>query len=834
MEVFERLGQFYLGTPYDLKTGTRGEGLILYDSKDLTTHAFCVGMTGSGKTGLCITLLEEAAIDGIPSIVIDPKGDMGNLLLTFPELNEEDFRPWVSSDEARRSGLSVDEYAKNQAALWRKGLADWGQDGGRISRLRDAAAFTLFTPGSESGVPISVVSSFAAPPVSLREDAEFLRDRISSTATSLLGLLGIDADPLQSREHVLIANILETAWSQGQDLDLAGLIQAIQTPPMTRVGVFEVDAFYPKSERFKLALSLNNLLAAPGFEAWLTGEPLDVDRLLYTEDGRPRVSVISVAHLSDAERMFFVSLLLNETVGWIRSRPGAQGLRAILYMDEIFGFVPPVAEPPSKKPLLTLLKQARAFGLGVVLATQNPVDVDYKGLSNMGTWFLGRLQTERDRARLLDGLEGLAASSSGFDRSTIEATLAGLGKRVFLMHNVHEDEPVVFHTRWAMSYLRGPMTRAEIARLTAPWKAAQAPAPASPAADEVEVGRVPGLGGHADGTPAGVGTASAAQVQERDAGIPPVLPPSVLQKFLPVATGGPEGARLTYRPQVLGMANVHYFDRRLGVEHSEEVALLADLLDHGPGADWRESEEVSLSQGELEQAPREGVVFHPVPGGTVNDASPRAWERGLVDALYRSRQLSLLKSPSLGEVSRPRESERDFRIRLAEGFREARDEATEQLREKYAARVERLEERIRRAQQAVGREREQARQQQVQAVISVGATILGSFLGRKRLGSSTLGRATTAARGYGRAAQEAQDVARAEASVEALVAQLDELQQEFETEVDKLSSRLDHRAEELDTVVLKPLKRDVEARLTVLAWRPFWQTSDGRLLPAGP
>jgi hypothetical protein len=465
-EQFEKLGAFYLGRPYDPVKKVAEPGLILYDSKDLVTHAVCVGMTGSGKTGLCISLLEEAALDGVPSIAIDPKGDLTNLMLTFPELRPEDFRPWINEDDARAKSLSPDEYAAHQAKLWRDGLASWGQDGERIRRLKDAADFAIYTPGSSAGIPISIISSFAAPAQAIRGDSELLRDRVTTTASSLLGLLGLAADPIQSREHILIANLLTAAWSAGEDLDLAALIARTQKPPMARVGALDLESFYPAKEREQLAVKMNNLLASPGFNAWLEGVPLDVGQLLRTESGKPRVAIISIAHLSESERMFFVSLLLNQVLDWVRAQSGTTSLRAVLYMDEIFGYFPPVAEPPSKRPLLTLLKQARAFGLGVVLATQNPVDLDYKGLANTGTWFLGRLQTERDKARVLEGLESVSASSHArFDKVEMDALLSGLSQRIFLMNHVHEDAPVVFQSRWAMSYLRGPLTRDQIKKL---------------------------------------------------------------------------------------------------------------------------------------------------------------------------------------------------------------------------------------------------------------------------------------------------------------------------------------------------------------------------------
>ena len=492
---YEKLGLFYLGRPYDLAAKQKKDGLVLYDSRDLVTHAVCVGMTGSGKTGLCLSLLEEAAIDGIPALIIDPKGDLGDLLLTFPDLSPAEFRPWINEEDARRKGVEPDAFASTEAERWSTGLSSWQQDGARIKRLRDAADMVIYTPGSEAGIPVSVLRSFSAPPRSIRDDAELMRDRVSATATSLLGLIGIDADPIRSREHILIATILNAAWCEGKSLDIAALIQQIQTPPVTRIGVLELEAFYPSKDRFGLAMALNNLLAAPGFSVWMDGEPLDIQHLLYTPAGKPRLAIFSIAHLNDAERMFFVSLLLNQALGWMRTQSGTTSLRALIYMDEIFGYLPPVANPPSKMAMLTLLKQARAFGVGMVLVTQNPVDIDYKALSNAGTWFVGRLQTERDQMRVLDGLEGASANGgAAFDRQAMGRLLSALGNRVFLMHNVHEDAPEVFESRWAMSYLRGPLTRSQIKILMDPRRAEFAggggAAPDPPSADLQAAGRV--------------------------------------------------------------------------------------------------------------------------------------------------------------------------------------------------------------------------------------------------------------------------------------------------------------------------------------------------------
>ena len=497
MHDFEKLGLFYLGKTYDLKHRKVTSELLLYESKHLTTHAVCVGMTGSGKTGLGIGLLEEAAIDGIPVIAIDPKGDLSNLLLGFPELRPEDFLPWVDADEAGRRGQTVEQFAAKTADQWKEGLAAWGEDGARIARMRNAVDLAIYTPGSSAGLSLTVLRSFDAPPPALVSQAELYRERIASAVSGLLALLGITADPISSREHILLSNILDQAWRTGQDLDMASLIHAVQSPALQKVGVMDIETFFPAKDRFALAMKINNLLASPGFAGWLEGDALDVGSLLYTPDGKPKLSVVSIAHLSDNERMFFITILLNEVLAWVRTQPGTSSLRAVLYMDEIFGYFPPTANPPSKMPMLTLLKQARAFGLGVVLATQNPVDLDYKGLSNAGTWFLGRLQTSRDKDRVLEGLEGAStAAGHAFDRKKMDEILSGLGSRVFVMNNVHEDQPVVFQTRWTLSYLRGPLTREQIQTLMAPRKQASAPglakqgstsAEATPAHGRIEI-----------------------------------------------------------------------------------------------------------------------------------------------------------------------------------------------------------------------------------------------------------------------------------------------------------------------------------------------------------
>lgn len=811
-EDFEKLGVFYLGRPYDLVAKQPKPGWLLYDSKDLVTHAVCVGMTGSGKTGLCLSLLEEAAIDNIPAIIIDPKGDLGNLMLTFPSLKGEDFQPWINEDDARKKGMSPADFAKSQAELWAKGLGDWQQDGARIQRFRDAAEVAIYTPGSNAGLPVSILKSFAAPAADVREDGELFRERISTTVTSLLGLLDIEADPIQSREHILLSTIFDHIWRKEEDLDLAMLIQAIQSPPVSKIGVMDVDSFFPSKDRFALAMKLNNLLAAPGFQAWLEGEALDIQQLLYTTVGKPRLAIFSISHLNDAERMFFVTLLLSQMVGWMRAQSGTTSLRALLYMDEIFGYFPPVANPPSKLPLMTLLKQARAFGLGVVLATQNPVDLDYKGLANTGTWFIGRLQTERDKARVLEGLEGASASSGAkFDKARMEQTLSGLGSRIFLMNNVHEDEPVVFETRWCLSYLRGPLTRTQIKILMEPIKdKTNLPLPSDQILCEQEAfGNQPLLQSGR-----------------------PLLPPGVPQQFVPIRNAKASDAVLVYQPMVLGAAEIRFVDNKANIDLSQDMTAITPITEGIIAVDWDNSMEARMDLSDMEEQPAEESLFANLPGAAGKPKSYEDFNKGFTGWLYRTQKLEIFKSPSTKEVSKPGESERDFRVRLQQSGREQRDKGAESLRQKYAPKITALHDRIRRAEQAKERQQAESRSSQVQAAISVGASILGAFLGRKTISATNIGRATTAIRGAGRAIKESQDVGRAEENVEALQQQLADLEDQFKSESERLAAATDPLNEKFESIAIRPTKSNIVVKLVALAWTPYWRDSRGTLTQA--
>jgi hypothetical protein len=832
---FEKLGVFYLGRRYNLQQNSVEPELVLYDSRDLLTHAVCIGMTGSGKTGLCLDLIEEAAIDSIPVIAIDPKGDIGNIMLTFPALDAASFQPWVDTDEARREALSPEQFAAKQADKWKTGLAQWDQPAQRIQRLKDAAEFAIYTPGASYGIPVSVVRSFAAPPPEVANDGDSLRERVASTASSLLGLLGIAADPLRSREHILLANILQSTWLEGKDLTLPALIQLIQKPPFNQVGALDLDVFYPVADRFELAMLLNNLLASPGFSGWTQGQSLDIDALLYTPEGKPRVSVFSISHLDDAQRMFFVSLLLNHLLAWMRTQSGTASLRAIFYMDEIFGYFPPTANPPSKTPLLTLMKQARAFGLGCVLATQNPVDIDYKGLSNAGTWFIGRLQTERDKLRVLDGLEGAASNAGGgFDRASMDKLLSQLRPRVFMMNNVHQPQPVIFETRWSLSYLKGPLSRDDIKRLMAEKGNAyrqttgNAAAPQAVASPEI-AGQV------APAKLNGVPAAAASNPKPAAASNRPLLSPGVKEYFLPVRVALPAGASVIYRPKIYAAGNVRFVDAKSSTDTTLQYSLLADSPPMGmPAPDWDNAPPAKVWMEQLQDQPQDAASFAPLIGAMNDEKSYTAWSKQFVTWLYNSKKLTLFKSEATGEFSKPRETERDFRIRLGQAARESRDEAAARLKERYAPKLSALEDRLRRAQQDLERQQLQARDQQIQSAISVGATVLGAFMGmsRGRVTTGSIDRAASAARRVGRTARKQQDVEHAADTVQSVNQMLSELNARFQAEMSELQGKFDPLQTPLSQITIAPKKTNINVVLLCLAWAPFVQNVSGREIPA--
>ena len=788
--------------------------MILYDSKDLVTHAVCVGMTGSGKTGLGIVVLEEAIIDGIPAIIIDPKGDMGNLLLTFPDLTGENFEPWVNPVDASDKG-STKEYAKQEADKWKKGLTDWNQDGARIKRLRESADFAIYTPGSNSGIPVSILKSFEVPAKEILQDSEAIREKISSTVTSLLSLVGIDANPIESREHILISSIMEYSWKAGKNLDIPSIIQLIQSPPINKIGVLDTESFFPSKERFSLITSLNNLLASSGFSAWMDGYPLDIQNLLYDTKGKSKVSIFSISHLNDKERMFFVSLLLNQLVGWIRSQSGTTSLRAILYMDEIFGYFPPVANPPSKTPLLTLLKQARAFGLGIILATQNPVDLDYKGLSNTGTWFIGRLQTEKDKERVLDGLEGASQTlGKSFERKEIDKILSSLDKRIFVMSNAHEDGLEIFQTRMAMSYLRGPLVRDQIKILMDPLrkKVKSETISATPTSDKTNLQEKTNAKLLKSDIPDNTDSNSSGQR--------PTITPNISQYFIPVKNTVTNTENIVYHPYILGGATLTFSDKQAELDLVKDVIFITPVTDNVVPVDWQNAQEIDLKFSEISKDPAKENSHFMQPPSVVNKTEKYVdWKRDFLAWLSQNNKLTLYKDPLTQSLSRPGESEKDFRLRIGQKVRENRDESAEKLRKKFAPKLAAIQEKINRAKQKMNLENDQVKQQNVQTAISIGTSLLGAFMGRRRTSSL--------ARGIGRSMKERKDVQYAKESLESLNQQLLNVQSEFDSEVASLNTKLNQQ-DVLETVIFKPNKNDISVKLLSLVWYPSGQDSTSK------
>ena len=749
-DLYEKLGLFYLGREVSVD-GQTSDTPLLYDSRNLTTHGVCVGMTGSGKTGLCLALLEEAAMDGIPALMIDPKGDLGNLLLTFPNMSGDDFLPWVNEEDARKAGVSIAEFAAAEAEKWKDGLAQWGQTPERIAALREKCEIAIYTPGSNAGIPLSILRSFEAPSAEVAGDTELLAERVQSTTSGLLGLLGIDADPLQSREFSLLSAILQQAWKSGQSPDLAGLIAAVQEPPFDKIGVLSVEDFFPARQRRTLVMALNNLLASPGFATWREGEPLDIARLLHTPEGKPRLAVLSIAHLSDPERMFFVTTLLEEVISWMRRQPGTPSLRALLYMDEIYGYLPPVANPPSKGPLLLLLKQARAFGLGLLVATQNPADLDYKALANCGTWFIGRLQTDRDKQRVLEGLES-ASAGRGADRAKLNDLLNALGKRVFLLNSVHEAEPKLFTTRWTMSYLRGPLTREQIRVLMDQTERSSAPAASLPPAPAA-------------------GTAAASPE-------PPAAEPGVWQLVLPEAGH-------VLHPSLGLRVRAAFASRRPAAEAPAEVLVSVPFGPDGQPV-WKHASVAGATHQAHPPVAHSGSAFAAVPPAALQAAPQQAWQIEGRQQLGENLEISVLRDGKI--TGAPFESDGEFRLRLEQAAREERDEAVRMMRQKFETKLRTAADKVNRAREAVALQKSQARSAQVQTAISVGTSVLGALFGKRASGLGHVTRAGTAARGATRAMKETADVGTAEEKLAAAEAAAAELEAELEAKTAEIPS----------------------------------------------
>ena len=816
-DIFEKLAAFYLGRDFDLTTGEMTSDLLMYDAKDLCTHAMCVGMTGSGKTGLCISLLEEAALDSIPIICVDPKGDLANLLLTFPDLSPEDFLPWLDKGEAERKGVSLEQLSSKTANRWREGLQSWGQDAERIQKLRDSTDISIYTPGSNIGLPLTVLKSFNAPPADAVNDAELLGDRVTGAVSGLLTLMGIDADPMTSSEHILLSSILQKQWKDGKNVGIGQLIRLIQKPPLSRIGVVDLDSFMSANDRNQLAMRLNNLLASPAFASWMEGESLSIQKMLHATNGKTPVTILSIAHLNDTERMFFVTILLNELLAWVRTQTGTSSLRALFYMDEVAGYFPPVKNPPSKPPMLTLLKQARAFGLGITLATQNPVDLDYKGLSNIGTWFLGRLQTERDKARVLEGLEGAAGQAGQlFDRQQMEQTLARLGSRVFLMNNVHENQPRVFQTRWAMSYLAGPLARTQISDLMADKKQALMQRP-NDDTDQQSAPSKDGKQNHIRGQDS-TSLNDAAHATNR-----PAVPANIMERFSGTNLRSRPGAKLVYRPTLHCQGALHFIRKTADLDEWQDARHVINCSPQFPEDLWESSETVSEDLDLLE-SPEEDFRFEQLPGELASKGKYRTYRAAYKDFLYRHCSITLYKSNPVSGTA-PVRSQSEALAYFTQKFREKRDSEIEKLRDKYESKLTSMEKKIRSAEDRLQREKSQSRSSMISAGSSVLGALLGGFLGGRRTSIST------ATRGLGNASKQSSDVARAERNLQLLDADKQKLNRDLSKDLDALRREYDPSRIQLEPKEIPPRKSDLRVETPFILWRPYQIESDGTESP---
>jgi hypothetical protein len=826
-------GNYYLGRIYDSKSGTTTDEPLLYDPDDLTTHAVVVGMTGSGKTGLCIDLLEEAALNGVPALMIDPKGDMTNTLLHFPELLPQDFQPWINPDQARREDKTVEQAAQETAQLWRDGLSGWDIGTERLKALKEAAHFTVYTPGSDAGVPVNILASLKAPKVAWGENRETLREKISETVTALLGLVGIsNIDPVRSREHILLANIFEDAWSKGEDLDLGELILKIQTPPFSKLGVFDVNTFYPEKERFELAIILNNIQAAPAFQTWIEGQPLEIGELLYGPDGRPRHSVFYIAHLSDPERMFFVTLLYSAVESWMRAQAGTSTLRVIVYFDEIFGYLPPVSNPPCKQVMLRMLKQARAFGVAQVLVTQNPVDLDYKALSNAGTWLIGKLQTDQDKNRLLDGLE--SAMAGGLDRSSYDRLISTLGKRVFLLHNVHAKKPQVFQTRWAMNYLAGPLTRAQIPALNKLAVAVtEEPGAQVSTGEDTKPGAPPEeLKGEltAEGRFSALGTSTRPAVSM---GLREYILPNNLtftQAFKVVGKELPDGAvplGILYRPMLLAQASIRLLNRKIDLDHELHQTALVPNPDRRGVVHWEEFMVDTLQPRQFDDKPDPRALFTGLEPPLTDQKIMSALEKDFVDWAYRNSNVTVRANEELGVYAGPQVPQADFRRQCAEIAQEKRDTELKKVSNAYDTKIDALKTKLEREERELANDQAEHSQRKMEEMGTLAETVLGVLGKRRRSISSSMTKRRMTAKAKA-------DVEESLDAIKAFKQDIAELEAEMEAALEEVRQKWSRVAEQVSEIPISPLKKDILVDLFGVVWYPNYVTQINDILEEVP
>ncbi len=817
-------GKYYLGKVWDPQTTKLTDEALQYDSEDLTTHAVVVGMTGSGKTGLCVGLLEEAALNRVPALMIDPKGDLTNLLLHFPNLLPSDFQPWINADQARKEGKSEEQVATDTAAMWKKGLADWGIEPDRLQALADSVQFTVYTPGATAGVPLSIMASLGVPALPWEGNEEVLGEQISGTVTALLSLTGMkEIDPVQSREHILLSNIMANAWKQGHSLDLGELIMQVQTPPFAKLGVLDVNSFFPEKDRFGLAMRINSMLASPSFQTWMEGDPLDIQSLLYTADGRPRHSIFYIAHLSEEERMFFVTLLYSNIETWMRAQSGTTSLRALVYFDEIFGYMPPLGNPPSKTVMLRMLKQARAFGVGMLLATQNPVDIDYKGLSNTGTWFIGKLGTEQDKARLLDGLT--SATTGAVDIKELDRLISGIGKRVFVMRNVHEKKPMLFQTRWAMNYLAGPLTRTQIPALNALVGAERAQPAASAASPQAR----PAMAGAPPSQPAATAAPDPVGTMTR-----PPVPAGAGEYLLPANLSLTEAAAehrynldagtresgILYRPALLAQAEVRLANARYNLNTDTVWTALIPEPDPQAIIRWEDNHNPPVDDRKLDRAPLRDARFASLSGPLADARQMKSLEADFTDYVVRNGAVNIRANDKLKVYAGPDVSDEEYEKMCREAADDLMRTELDKVTAKFDTRKRSLEDKLKREESKLNKEEADLKSRRGEEYMKHAETLLGFLGGKRRSLSSSLSKR--------RMAENAEaKVKESESAIEDFKKQIDSLQEEIEVALNEVREKYDGLIAETNEIPVAPKKTDVRVVMFGVAWVPHYLAESG-------
>ncbi|MCG3710004.1 ATP-binding protein [Aliarcobacter butzleri] len=779
---YEKLKLFYIGKE---KIDDNFVPLV-YKNKDLLTHATIIGMTGSGKTGLGISLLEEAAIDNIPSIIIDPKGDMTNLLLTFPSLQGSDFEPWIEEQDASNNGLSVKEFAQNTANLWKNGLERDFQNASRIEKLKNCADFTIYTPGSDAGVQISILSSFKAPNKEVVEDNDLLVSLINSTVSSILSLIEEKSDTT-SKESILISSIFMNYFKENKDLTLEELITLIVTPPFSKIGIFDLETFFAQSERLKLALKLNNIIANPSFKTWIEGETLDISNLLYDETGKAKVSIFSIAHLNDSQRMFFVTLLLNQMVAWMRRQEGTTSLKALLYMDEIFGYFPPNSNPPSKQPMLTLLKQARSFGIGIILSTQNPVDIDYKGLANIGTWFIGRLQTKQDKEKVIDGLSSV--NEGNLNKDEVMNLISNLEKRNFILKNINEDGIKIFETRWALSYLKGPISKDGIKKLMSEKKKQNIPT--QKVENENQTTQI-----------------------NIEKGIPkPIITSNLTEKYLYSS----QNSAYYLQPYLICSCGVHYIDAPKNIDFEEKISYKIYLDENMKNIDFEEKEE--LGNNSFEEKEKPNSFYYELPSFVQKEKDLKIIEKDFTDYIYRNSKLTLYKNEFLKITSKQTESLNDFKIRLQDRLNEKIDLEVEKLKVKFVKENDSIEIKLSKLYEKLQKEELQATSTTTDTIISIGTSLLGAFFGNSVINKTNIGKVATSAKGASKILKERNDVKQVENEILELQQQKEALKTLLENEIEKINLANQSSNFPIEEIFIKPKRSDIYNTKLALLWQ---------------